>query len=325
MNIVGLDIGYSAVKATAGAKRVTFPSVVGSPDKPSFSLNGDQALLLQIPGPALIGQDAIEQSRFVSRREDRQWVQSEEWYILAMAALSELIQQPYAECAVVTGLPSAFYSDKGTVEKRLLDTHQVKREGRQPQMIKLTAVTVVPQPFGAILALCLNEDGRIIDNELATGNVGVVDIGGKTTNILSVRALREVARETTPADVGAWDIVRAAEHWLDEHCPGLDLRDHEVAQIIAERKVSYYGEVIDLGRVIDAIVEPMAEQVAAKISQAWNGAARIERILISGGGAHLLGKYLVRRYRHAYVLDDPVFANATGFQRFAQRRATRAQ
>jgi len=42
---VGMDIGYSAVKVVSGPDRmVTFPSVVGTPDRARFSINAANRL-----------------------------------------------------------------------------------------------------------------------------------------------------------------------------------------------------------------------------------------------------------------------------------------
>ena len=49
MNI-GLDVGYSAVKAVSGNRKVSFPSVVGTPERARFSLDGagrDDIILAQ--------------------------------------------------------------------------------------------------------------------------------------------------------------------------------------------------------------------------------------------------------------------------------------
>jgi plasmid segregation protein ParM len=149
--------------------------------------------------------------------------------------------------------------------------------------------------------------------------VGVIDIGGKTTNLLSVDRLSEIGRETASVSVGAWDVVRAIRGYLSDHCPELELRDHSVMDAIIARQVKYFGEPVDLGKVIDAALVPMAEQVIAEATQLWNGAARLDVILVTGGGALLLGSAIKSRFRHARVVDDPVFANALGFLRFAQR------
>lgn len=320
---VGLDIGYAASKAISGERRVSFPSVVGSPDRPAFSLDGDRALYLDTPGPALVGEGAVEQSRFWARREDRRWVESHEWYTLAMAALSELTTASGVELCIVTGLPVAFYGDRELVLRRLRGGHRVQRHGRHAQSFAVTSCRVIPQPFGAVLAATLDTSGRIVDNALALGRVGLIDVGGKTTNLLSVHGLREVGRETTSLNAGAWDCMRAVRAWLAEHCPDLELRDHQVIDAMIARRTRYYGEPVDLGAVVDEAVEPLADQVIAAAGQLWNGAAALDAILIAGGGALMLGDRIRRHFRHARVVEDPVFANAQGFWRYAVRMAGR--
>jgi plasmid segregation protein ParM len=320
MNI-GLDVGYSATKAVAGDRRAQFPSAVGTPDKARFSLNGATGIVLVEPDHVQVGQEAVAQSRFLHRREDRKWVESAEWRALFLAAVTELTGAKRADLRIVTGLPVAFYADKAVVRDRLLGAHRVQREGRHAQTLEVSDCRVIPQPFGALLAVCLDDRGRIADQELATGSVGVIDVGGKTTNLLSVNRLAEIGRETASANVGAWDAVRALRAWLDEHCPDLDLRDHQVIDAVIAHQIKYYGEPVDLAGVLDGILEPLAAQVLAEATQLWNGAAALDAILVSGGGALLLGPYVARHFRHARIVEEPVFANALGFWRFAQRLA----
>jgi len=316
-----MDIGYSAVKAISGDRRVTFPSVVGTPDRARFSLNGSTAIVLTHPVNAMVGEEAIAQSRFLNRREDRGWVESDEWYTLALAALTELTNATVAELTIVTGLPVAFYNDKAVVRDRLLGEHKVQREGRRAQTLKVTDCRVIPQPFGCLLSACLDNRGRIADSNLATGAVGVVDVGGKTTNLLSVNRLSEIGRETASVNVGAWDVVRAVRRWLADNCPDLDLRDHQVVDAMIARQVRYYGESVDLTGVVETAIEPLAHQVLAEATQLWNGGAALDAVLVSGGGALLLGSHIKAHFRHARVAADPVYANAVGFWRFAQRVA----
>jgi PRTRC genetic system protein D len=316
---VGLDLGYSAVKAVSAKKKVDFPSVAGTPDKARFSFSDNSGgIILTSPSHILVGQEAVTQSRFVNRREDRSWIESEEYYHLALAAFTELTKATVAELRIVTGLPVAFYGDKAVLRELLMGEHRATREGRRAQMFKVTDCRVIPQPFGALLAEALDDRGNIADKDLATGNVGVVDVGGKTTNLLSVSRLSEIGRETASVNVGAWDVVRAVRGWLADHCPNLDLRDHQVVGAIIARQVKYYGDPQDLGPVVDAALEPMAEQVIAQATQLWNGGAALDAILVSGGGALLLGPAIRAHFRHAKVVEEPVFANALGYWRFAQ-------
>ena len=320
MNI-GLDVGYSAVKAVSGHRRVTFPSVVGTPDRARFSLDGQEnSIILTSPDHVLVGQGAVEQSRFVHRREDRAWIESDEYYHLMLAAFTELTTATVAELQVVTGLPVAFYDgDKKALRDRFLGEHRASREGRRAQLFRVRDCRVIPQPFGALLAVALDEQGRIADNGLATGAVGVVDVGGKTTNLLSVYRLTEISRETSSVNVGAWDVVRAVQGYLADHCPDLELRDHQLVEAIIARQVRYYGEPVDLSGVVDAVLEPLADQVIAQATQLWNGGAALDAILVSGGGALLLGPHIRAHFPHARVVSEPVYANALGYWKLAQR------
>lgn len=320
MNI-GLDIGYSDTKAIGGDdRRAHFPSVVGTPDKARFSLNHtDGYIILTAPQHVQIGAGAINQSRFLKRREDRGWITSTEWAALFAGAMSELTTSS-VEARVVTGLPVNFFQgDKDALRSRLLGEHKIQRETRHAQVVRVTECAVIPQPFGALLAATLDNSGRIADTRLATGLVGIIDIGGKTTNLLSVNNLAEISHETESVNIGAWDVVRAVRAWLADNCPSLDLRDHQIIEAIIARKVRYFGQDVNLGAIVDQTLEPLADQVRAAISQLWNDGAGLDAILLAGGGALLLGQHITRGFPHAAIVENPVFANALGYWRFAQR------
>jgi len=315
----GLDLGYSATKAVSAKKKVSFPSVVGTPDKARFSFSEDSAgIILTEPAHVLAGQGAVEQSRFVNRREDRSWIESDEYYLLALAALTELTKATVTELRIVTGLPVAFYGDKSVLQDLLMGEHRATREGRRAQVFRVTDCRVIPQPFGTLLAEALDDRGNVADKDLATGNIGVIDVGGKTTNLLSVNRLAEIGKETESVNVGGWDVVRAVRRWLADNCPNLDLVDHQVIDAIIARQVKYYGDVVDLSQVVDSALAPMAEQVVAQATQLWDGGAALDAILVSGGGALLLGPVIKSHFRHARVISEPIFANALGYWRFAQ-------
>ncbi len=249
---VGIDIGYSSVKAVAGPDRlVTFPSVVGTPDRARFAVSSaDGHIILDLPGDGswLIGEGAVAQSRFVDRREDRGWIASNAYRRLMLAGFTELTAATWCDLVVVTGLPVAFYSaDKDALRDRFLGHHRVAREGRRAQTFQVSECRVIPQPFGTLLAEALNDHGKIVNHDLATGAVGVIDVGGKTTNLLSVNRLAEIGRETASINLGAWDVARAVREYLTNHCPDLELRDHQVIDAIVKRRVKYFGALVDLG------------------------------------------------------------------------------
>jgi PRTRC genetic system protein D len=322
MNI-GTDLGYYRTKAMCEDRYADFLSIVGTPDKSRFSLNNHNAITLIKPNHVQVGEAAVNQSRFLNRREDRRWIESDEYLNLFYAAMSELTTATRANLLMVTGLPVAFFDDRETVKSRFLGTHTIQREDRHAQTLTVTACHVIPQPFGTLLSVVLDDNGRIVDNRLATGEVGVIDIGGKTTNLLSVSSLSEISRETASINAGGWDLVRSARAHLAQECPDLDLRDHQIADAIIEKEIRYYGEPIDIGNFVDAETGYLGSQIVAQATQLWNSGAGLDAILITGGGAMLLCDYIERHFPHATVVGDPAFANAFGYWKFAQRLDTR--
>lgn len=319
----GIDIGYNATKAVTDKRRATFPSAVGTPDRARFALNSGNtpAIVLTAPQHVLIGDEAVLQSRFLNRREDRRWIDSPEWLTLFLAALTELTPGTLVDVEVVTGLPVAFYSDREQVQQRLLGEHRVQREGRRGQLLRVANVRVIPQPFGSLLAEVLDERGQIQRADLAQAAVGLIDIGGKTCNLLSVSRLSEIGRETASVNVGGWNLVRAVRQWLAQQYPGLDdLRDHQLAAAIQARTLRYYGEPVqDFPALVNDLSADLARQILSEASHLWNGGATLDTILITGGGALLLGEHIRQHWSHAQVVSDPVYGNAVGYWKLARR------
>ncbi|MBL7202506.1 MAG: ParM/StbA family protein [Anaerolineae bacterium] len=322
--IVGLDVGYSHTRGVSEKGRVKFASVIGTPDRARFSLNGaSEGIILASPRPVLVGDVAVIQSRQIERREDREWIESDAYHDLVLAAFTEVTTATHVDLVVVSGQPVRFYArDRPILRDRLLGDHTAARDGRRRQTFSVSRTVIMTQGFGALLSVCLDRRGNVTDPEIANGRIGLIDVGGKTTNLLSVSRLAEVGRETASVNTGAWDVVRAVERWLADHCPGLELRDHALIDAIRDRQVRYYGDTVDLRDAIDEAISPLADQVIAQTTQLWNGGANLDAILVAGGGAHLVGPYIGEHFRHARVVaGDPVFANAEGYYRFAHRIA----
>jgi len=324
MRPIGLDIGYGFSKVEDEKGSHIFASAIGTPDTSRFGLEANGTRQLIVSNTVhLVGDDAVEQSRILQRREDRRWTESEEYKVLFSAALDTVINGNGGihQVLLVTGLPIAFYDDKDILQGRLIGHHTIQRKGHSPRYVHVQECRVVPQPFGSLFSLAFNHDGTIADANLLQAKVGIVDIGSKTTNVLGTTHAKELLRASGSVNSGGWDIVRALRTYLDQTFEDAELRDHDIARAITDRSIRYYGRTVDLGDTIDEIVTPFAEQVFAQISQLWNQGAAMDTILISGGGANLVGPSLRRHLqRHADVriIPDPQMANVRGYFRYAK-------
>jgi len=317
--IVGIDIGYSHVKIASNDHTSIFPSVVGSPDLPRFTTSTyDPILIRNGISPVLVGHAAVEQSRFTDHRESRDWIHSEQYKALYYAALTEASRATRVEVKLITGLPLAYYEDKQALRAILAGQHRVTRTYPEGPMTHQYEVDpyVIPQPFGALFSLGFSPTGTIQDASLLTGRIGIVDVGGKTTNLLTAEKGGEVVRSTASVNKGCWNVVRAIENELSQICSDLSPRPHEIIEYIKARSVSYYGHQVNLSDAIREAVTPFARDVIASATQIWGAGADLDTILISGGGAHILGPSLrahFSRHSDVRVLEDPVFANVRGY------------
>jgi len=315
---IAINGGYTAFKARNAHHQTLIASVIGTPDQTRFSVTApENSIELITPYHVLVGEAALTQSAQTQRREDRGWISSREWYALFTAALSELTPGS-VDCQIVSGLPLSFYSDKDILRDRLLGEHHIQRAGRRAQTFHVSEARIIPEPFGTVLDAALDQRGRVANPDLATGTVGVIDIGGKTTNLLAVTRLAEVRYESASINVGGWDVVRRVRTWLTETCPNLDPRDHQIQTAVIQHHIRYYGERVDLTPVIEDILPPLADQIIATASQLWNGGAHLDTIVVTGGGALLLGDHILPAFPHARVVADPIFANVNGFWKFAR-------
>lgn len=327
---LGVDIGYNAVKIFDGGSRViTFPSVVGTADVSRFTAGGismTNAQIIQLEDETrwMYGSDAVEMSRILSRPEDRNWYNSKEYQVLLTAALRDILYNKTADkkidnLNVVTGLPIMFYDDRKQLQSIYEQEHSFIDSDGNTVTYRISKCTVIPQPFGSLLNLALDGDGDVLDTTLARGTVGVIDCGGKTTNILTSSKMREVARLTTSVNVGGWDIVRAVRETLNLYHPEIDYRDSQIASIIVGNVIRKFGKDIDVTGIVNQAIVPFAETIIASATQLWNSGASLDRILLTGGASKFVYPFIVEKYPHVMMVDDPVACNVIGYYKFARR------
>ncbi|NPU90213.1 MAG: ParM/StbA family protein [Fervidobacterium sp.] len=315
MRKVAIDIGYNSTKffSNGGAIKGQFPSVTGTPDKARYKFAGSDPKEIVIDGTTwFYGDDAVTLSRVVQRREDRNWIITPEYYRLFLSALKELGVS--GDAIVVTGLPIAYYDDKEKLAQLVHREHKY-----DDIVVNVVNTRVIPQPFGAVLNMALDFDGNISDASIATGTIGVIDCGGKTTNMLVVSKMSEIARKTSSVNIGGWDTVRNVRIMLMDKFPELDVRDHEIASIIINKSVKVFGKEYDLSSEIDTIIAPYAYQIADTATQLWGNGAELDAIIIVGGGAYMYGNILQQAFVHAHCSNDPVYENVMGYYKLAQR------
>jgi len=321
----GMDIGYAYTKLFSDrCNPVAIPSVTGTADEARFSMGETSVISIEIDGKSyFVGDAAILSSRISLRREERSWIDTPEYKAIFHAALSHLASVGKASMSIVTGLPVSYYAeDKDKLRDTLLGVHGINRHGRPPQEITVEKVVVVPQGMGVAVDAALSEDGlSIVDALVADGDVGIIDVGGKTTNFQRVHNMSDVRPQTDSVTLGSWDAVRAAKEPVQNICPDAEYGDHEIAAALAIGSIRYKGGSIDIRDATNSVIEPMADGIIARAAQLWDNFTKLDVVIVAGGGATVFGEAIKSKIEHENVriAPEPMFANVRGYYKLALR------
>lgn len=324
MMICAIDIGYSHTKGATDGRRTLFPSVWGEVQQSHLELDlATRNGYMQIEtdqGTWFVGDAAIEQSGLQSRTQARDWITTPEYRALALAAITELTAASGISLQLVTGLPVSYFADREQLVARLRAVHQVRRAGRKrAQRIEIADLVILPQGLAAVLSEALDERGRVRTGPVAEGHVGLLDVGGHTVNVATFNQLREIARQTLSIDAGVWGPLVEIGKRVNAAFPGQELRGHEIVEAARRGTISHYGQKRDVSGIVSDVLKPFARKIVDEASQIWGSAARLDVLLIAGGGAEMVGPALEGQYPHAHVVANPQWANVEGYLRFGRR------
>jgi len=305
--------------------RFSFPSVIGTAEDIRFAtdlIRGEEEQAVNFGDWRFYyGKQAMLQSRVQSAIFDRSRVYDNTYKMLFIASLVELarLMPDVKRVKVVTGLPVGFFGDRSQVVDAFQGVYQIVVE--RVMNVTVESVVVTPQPFGSLFRELLNTQGKIVNGEIERGRVGVIDIGTYTTDFVVADELRYVQRLSGSIRIGWSKIVSQVQQALgDMH--GLELMPHEVDQVLQDGEIRLRGESLPLEPFTRTAISEIETAVIARARDLWGAGARLDTILVSGGGGPHLFDIIHAVYPHARLLDDAFWANAEGFYRFGQRPAT---
>jgi plasmid segregation protein ParM len=324
MSALGVDIGFGYTKVTRGQGVVVFPSQAGPAVRRHESGLNVRSLDYHLLRPVdyFVGQLAVQQMVGDTDRA-ADWVGTEAYTALLWTALAAVTQTFSTGYTVVTGLPINHLHRADELRGILAQRHQVQLNGGDVvKTIDVSAVRVIAQGIGALLSTVISDGGTVTDAEqVKRGRGAILDIGSKTTGLVSVEGIHEVAAETASVAVGTWDVESAVRRHLAESFPGWGekVSAHELMTCILERRAYDRNEAIDLTGIVGDALDLAARRVLGQASALWNDGRHLRRIIVCGGGGPLFFGHIKARYPHAELIGgDPRFANVVGYFRLAQ-------
>lgn len=301
MRVLAVDIGFGYTKATDGRQFQTFKSVIGEASTVQFT----EALLpgqaqpprhFEIGGEAVfIGEYAEAQSRGRNFTLDPAQFIGSFAKTLALAALT-----PYAAhgdpVRLVTGLPISYFRKyKDSLTAALQQRHAlvaVHGNGeREEKTIYIEKVRVVPQPFGSLFNLMLNDAGKAANPRYLSEKIGVIDIGFRTTDFTVADKTRYSERGSLSTDSGISAAYAAVASVLAEKS-GVQIELYRLYEAITRGYIKIRGQKYELGGIVKQAFTQLAQRIATEANRLWAEEWDIDAIVLTGGGGATLAPYL---------------------------------
>jgi plasmid segregation protein ParM len=326
---VGIDVGFGNVKGMSDLCKIDFISQIGefSPVKFSSGMEGsaDPTLNMAIEyngkrwfvGPSAARQtvpnNTIEHTRTVT----------EEGQILLLAALGILAQNE-TQTNLVVGLPVKQYSDlKDRYIVQATGTHVFSYltmigDTKSKKVITVRNLKVLPQPFGTVFDIILDENGKVKDPKAAVSKIGVVDIGYNTLDLLRADSLQYInKRSTSFSDYGMFSAYRELSALIQQEYH-IEIPPEKLEPIVQRGVITIAGRTQPIGDLKIKAFSAVANTIVSRIQSYWPDSWELDRIIVTGGGATHLGSFITPLFAQSQVADDPLYSNVNGYYKCAR-------
>ena len=331
MQVLGLDVGFGFTKATNGRETQIFKSVVGDAAESTFSevlLPGKSALgrHLQVNGEVFyVGELAEAQSRGRGFTLDANQFLTKYAKTLALSACAPLADGA-APVRIVTGLPISFFrKHKDTLTQLLQQRHAVtlfKPGGdKEERVINVEKVRVIPQPFGALFNLMLNDMGKPASQRFITEKIGVIDVGFRTADYTISDKTRYSERGSQSTDSGISVAFAALANALQEKS-GVTIELFRLYDAVTRGTIKIRGKRYDVTALVKQAFTALATRIATEANRLWSDDWDVDAIVISGGGGAVLAPYLAPLLEGEVIPvppeQDARLNNVQGYQKYGQ-------
>lgn len=334
---VGIDLGTSTIKASFGDKKFRLPSIIGEPNPAGFtSVTQDKSLVNNLVinierEEWYVGNLANVQSvlKIPLAREGK--VKGiKEAKIAVLSALGILADEDEKSIFIIgTGVPVATSStEMKELSKAIVGKHKftIKNDatGEEKKIkINIAASPVLPEPYGCYYYVLKSKGLRKAFDAI------IIDIGYGTTDILSIHR-GTIIRPASGSTTEAVDTLTEKLALFLEEKTGHIIKPESLATVLEKgTKITIGGKTYDIKQQLASIARFVTESIIDTLDRLIRNLppqASIKYYILTGGGTYILGKYLrnilvERGYagkEQILIPDDPVMANAIGFELVSQ-------
>jgi plasmid segregation protein ParM len=337
MEVIGLDIGFGYTKCTNGSRFLVFKSVFGEATEAQFREQllseglEDDHLQIELDGRNyFVGELAERQSTERYFTLDQAQFISEFTRILSMCALSRMVERQ-DPVKVVVGLPIGHYArhraDLASILKGQHNVSVFTRGGERTEtVVRVSDLRVVPQPFGTIMNLMLNDVGEVKDKRFLQQKVGVIDVGFRTADFTIADRTRYSERGSLTTESGISRAFATIAAKLQE-TSGVNIELYRMFEAVDRGTIKIHGKRYDLKRITEQAFTQLASKIAGDANRLWASDWDLDAVIISGGGGAVLAPFLTPQLKGEVLALEPGkdsrMNNVRGYVKYAKRLWTR--
>lgn len=301
MKKIGIDMGNHSVKTSTGIEFEARVEVAGA-------IESGKGIKVKIDN---VSYD-VGKGQFDSNDN-----KAEKTHFKQLLSTSIALSTDSRDVSLVLGLPTNYYNlykdsyiDK-LKENKYLEFEITKESGiKENRTVLIREAKIVPEGVGAFYYLSsVPEISELIARD---ASFLVVDIGGITMDSFYIDSKVRVSEESS-VELGMIRFYEKLASEIKSKYPKYNMGVDGISDIIKNNFVykSFSGLEIEL-----PFIETRLKEKALEIFNFIRGAYKFYddyKIIICGGGAGVLNKYLKEHFTRAYITSDR-FVNAKGFE-----------
>lgn len=305
MQVLGIDIGFGFTKATDGKDSVVFKSIYGDANEIQFWADfGDNSpinhLHVSIDGKSyFVGDLAEQQSSVLNFTLDQERLIADFVRTLSLTVAGMFLRNGAkinVPINIISGLPIGYFKQNyERFNEILTGHHRVTYHSHDGQKttkeIYINKIRMLPQPLGTVLNLLMNQNGKIINQELANQKVGVIDIGFRTTDFTILDHLRYIDRGSRTIDTGISKGFGIIANKLREKS-GVSVELYRLYKAAEMGSIKMRGQGFTFKKIRDQVYSQLAETIAGDSDRLWADDWDMDTIILTGGGCRELAPYL---------------------------------
>lgn len=227
---------------------------------------------------------------------------------------------------IATGLPVSYYylnrrKNEALIAAKMKNLSKNVSCGKHP-CANIVHNMVTTEAIAAYFDQLMDLNGEPTPgyDTLVDAVVGVIDIGGKTTDCAVVLpGSQQIDTErTASSDTGVLLLNDAVESRLRSQFDLDNVPPRMVEAAINKGVVKIAGEEHTVREMVQTEKEHLAEQIMSAVRTKIGSGKDLDLVLFVGGGAIVMSDQLKQHFPHCRFPDSPEYANARGMYKIAK-------